>query len=88
MNIKDLLNKPTPSVDALAVKYNVSAAVVQQQLDQGSAVELEHTDDPQVAAEIALDHLAEDLYYYQKLKRMETGASESVRESLPLQSGF
>ena len=81
MNIKDLLNKPTPSVDALAVKYNVSSAVVQQQLDQGSTVELEHTDDPQVAEEIALDHLAEDLYYYQKLKRMETGASESLRES-------
>jgi 5'(3')-deoxyribonucleotidase len=37
------------------------------QLAIGAAVEREHTDDPKLAAEIALDHLAEDPAYYEKL---------------------
>lgn len=41
------------------------------QLVRGELHELEHTDDPQVAAEIAKDHLAEDPAYYQKLETRE-----------------
>lgn len=37
------------------------------QLKRGLRVELEHTDDPEVALEIAMDHLAEDPRYYTKL---------------------
>jgi len=33
--------------------------------------EMEHTDDPHVAAEIAMDHLEEDPAYYEKLKKIE-----------------
>lgn len=37
------------------------------QLAIGAAVEREHTTDPRLAVEIALDHLAEDPAYYEKL---------------------
>jgi len=38
-----------------------------EQLALGAAVEMEHTKDPKMAMEIALDHLAEDPKYYDKL---------------------
>lgn len=41
------------------------------QLKAGIKVEMEHTDDPRLAREIAMDHLSEDPAYYQKLSRME-----------------
>jgi hypothetical protein len=40
-------------------------------LAKGIAVEKEHTDDEQVAKEIAKDHLSEDPAYYDKLDEME-----------------
>lgn len=40
-------------------------------LRKGIEVEMEHTDDRQVAQEIAMDHLAEDPEYYDKLEIME-----------------
>jgi len=46
---------------------------------KGMGVELEHTDDRRVATEIALDHLAEDPAYYDKLELIEPehGAGEA-----------
>lgn len=44
-----------------------------EQLRMGQHVELEHTNNPAVALEIAKDHLREDPIYYTKLKRMENG---------------
>ena len=44
-----------------------------EQLRMGQHHELEHTDNPAVAMEIAKDHLREDPLYYTKLKRMEAG---------------
>lgn len=38
---------------------------------KGIKVEMEHTDDPQLAKEIASDHLDEDPHYYTKLVNME-----------------
>lgn len=42
-------------------------------LSQGISVEMEHTDDPEIAKEIAKDHLDEFDMYYQSLKKMENG---------------
>lgn len=42
-----------------------------EQLYQGALIELEHTFDPYLATEIAMDHLAEDGNYYTKLRAME-----------------
>ena len=38
-----------------------------ENLKIGTEVEMEHTDDPNIAQEIAMDHLVEDPEYYQKL---------------------
>tara|TARA_R110000772_G_C12929208_1_gene399493 strand:+ start:221 stop:412 length:192 start_codon:yes stop_codon:yes gene_type:complete len=40
------------------------------QLSAGRAVEMEHTDDKEVASTIAKHHLAEDPEYYIKLKEI------------------
>jgi len=41
--------------------------VDQDQVEVGKKVEMEHTDDPRTALEIALDHLAEHPDYYEIL---------------------
>jgi len=40
-------------------------------LRQGMEVEMEHTDDPRLAREIAMDHLTEDPRYYERLAVLE-----------------
>ena len=40
-------------------------------LKAGMKVEMEHTDDPKIAAEIVMDHLSEDPDYYEKLQTIE-----------------
>jgi len=42
-----------------------------KELEEGTRVEMEHTSDPEIAQEIAQDHLTEDPLYYQKLKTIE-----------------
>jgi len=42
-----------------------------EQLTKGIKVELEHTNEEDLAKEIAMDHLAEDPYYYDKLEKIE-----------------
>jgi uncharacterized protein DUF5661 len=43
------------------------------ELARGMLHEREHTSDPVVAREIAMDHLAEDPSYYSRLEAMERG---------------
>lgn len=47
----------------------------QEQLRMGIKIEQEHTDDLDVAAEIAKDHLAEIPDYYDRLAKMEAQAT-------------
>ena len=51
-----------------------------QQLAQGIAVEMEHTNDFDVALEIAKDHLMEFPDYYDRLEDMEEEAKEDMEE--------
>jgi hypothetical protein len=44
-------------------------------LDEGAEEEKEHTNDPDMAREIAIDHLAKDPNYYTKLKKVEKAGS-------------
>lgn len=74
---KKLLDKPTMSVEELAKKHGVSRMDIARQLDKGVKVELEHTSDRKVAREIALDHLAEDPRYYDKLSSVELEEAKS-----------
>ena len=66
-----LLNKPTPTLKALAKKHDMPLSDMGIQLNKGIKVELEHTGDRLVAKEIALDHLNELPDYYDRLKKME-----------------
>jgi len=51
------------------------------QLEKGVQVELEHTDDAQVAKAIAKAHLLEDSDYYIKLENMETGRCDCLNNA-------
>jgi hypothetical protein len=61
---------------------------LKKELRKGAAVEKEHTDNIKIARKIAKDHLWEDPYYYDKLKKMEakeaTGSGSSGGYSAPL----
>ena len=51
------------------------------EIEMGTAHEMEHTDDPAKAREIAIDHLTEDPRYYSDLKaagRLFSAENESV----------
>jgi len=53
----------------LSKKYGVTVTEIKKQLSKGIKVEHEHTKNKLVAEKIALDHLNEDLNYYNKLKK-------------------
>lgn len=55
-------------------------------LTQGKKVEMEHTTDPKIAEEIAMDHLTEDPKYYEKLKTIEKKPLEKTNQS-PIKRG-
>lgn len=46
--------------------------ILKTQLNMGIKVEMEHTDDKDLAKKIAMDHLYEDPKYYTKLKKIES----------------
>lgn len=60
------------SLDELAKKHKVDIKVLTRQFNKGVKVEMEHTDNKQMAKEIAMDHISEDPKYYDKLSKMET----------------
>jgi len=56
-----------------------------EQLEKGTKHEMEHTGDPEVAKEIAKDHLVEDSKYYDKMEEMEKESSfETLAEVEPI----
>lgn len=82
-NFNDVLDKPKKeneikggkadnlSITDIAKKHKVSVDKIKSQLIMGVKVEMEHTNDPKKALEIAMDHLTESPEYYTKLKEME-----------------
>jgi hypothetical protein len=55
-----------------------------EQVKMGIKIELEHTDDPKLAREIALDHLSEIPDYYTRLIEMEKEAESATAAKAPL----
>ncbi len=51
---------------------------IKPKLMQGIKVEMEHTTDVRIATEIAMDHLWEDINYYDKLAKMENPVNEGL----------
>lgn len=50
-----------------------------KQLEMGIDVEMEHTDNPEIAKDISFDHLSEFGDYYTRLKEMEEEAEEEKK---------
>jgi hypothetical protein len=55
-----------------------AAEYIKPKLMNGIKVEMEHTTDVRIATEIAMDHLWEDLNYYEKLAKIEKPIKESL----------
>ena len=51
---------------------------IKPKLMKGIKVEMEHTTDVRIATEIAMDHLWEDINYYDKLAKIEKPTNESI----------
>ena len=64
--------------DEIAEKHGVSLKDIEKQLEMGRVVEKEHTDDPDVAERIAMDHLVEIPDYYTRLEKMEKDAEKEL----------
>jgi hypothetical protein len=58
----------------VAAKHGVPVEMIEDQIEKGMEVELEHTSDLDRAREIAIDHLVEFPDYYDRLMKMEEEA--------------
>jgi hypothetical protein len=81
------LDKPTLSAEQLASKYNRPLDEIKAAINKGIKTELEHTSDPNVAEEIALDHLGERLDYYDELAKVEKSNTFEI-QYLPEEIGM
>ncbi len=81
---EDRFGKRSPTEHELARKHGVPITAIYSELDLGMDVELEHTDDEDIAREIALDHLDELPDYYTRLRRMEGQKSQPKTDLLTI----
>ena len=81
-NEHKLLDKRTPGIKELADKHGVDTKDIMRELVKGIKVELEHTSDPKVAREIALDHINELPDYYTRLAKVEENLTEEASNIL------
>ncbi|CAB4131605.1 hypothetical protein UFOVP276_39 [uncultured Caudovirales phage] len=58
-----------------------------EDLIKGMSVEMEHTSDPSVACEIAMDHLMEDPHYYNHEQDMAKEVQDKLGHVLPREDG-
>lgn len=70
------------SAQDLADKHGVSLEEIEAALDKGQKIEVEHTNDPKKAFEIAKDHIFEDPKYYEKLAKIEDEPANEYDNSL------
>ena len=59
------------TLQEIADKHKVSLKDMEDQLNLGQKVEMEHTKDKELAKKIAMDHLWEIPDYYDRLKKIE-----------------
>jgi len=85
---ENLLNKATPTPQEIMQKHGMTDQEFMQQLRLGRAVEMEHTNNPKVAIEIALDHINERPDYYTMLKSVERPMGESKKKVVSANYGI
>lgn len=66
---EDILNEQVNTLTGGVGDATAQSDVNPVELSMGQTVEMEHTTDPDIATEIALDHLSEDPEYYTKLRK-------------------
>lgn len=54
---------------------------LQQQIQKGVKIEMEHTNDKEKATEIAMDHLTEFPDYYDRLEKMEKNSEKKLKQN-------
>lgn len=69
------------TIQDIADKHKVSVEDIKKQLQIGIKIEMEHTDDPRVAVEIARDHLYELSDYYTRLEKMEDEGKKESKQN-------
>jgi len=74
------------SVEDIASAHGVSKEHIEKQLELGIKVEMEHTNDMNMAEEIAKDHLVEDPNYYTHLNQSSAGNQIMTFENFSHQS--
>lgn len=70
------------TIGDLSSMHKVSIQDIIKQIIKGVKVELEHTTDPDIAMEIAFDHVYEDPKYYDKLSSIEEGEHDPVEPGI------
>ena len=81
--LKKKLNQKNPDLIPGGKADNKSPSdFPQDALQQGFKHEKEHTSSPDIAKEIAMDHLTEDVDYYEKLKKIEKGKEKKAMSRL------
>jgi len=72
--------KSHKTVEQIAKKHRMDVSDIQKQLDMGEPIEHEHTQDHDLAKDIALQHLDEFPDYYTRLKKMEATAKKEHKK--------
>lgn len=78
--------KPHKNPDQIAKKHGVSTEAILKQLKIGVPIEHEHTNDKELATNIALQHLGEFPDYYTRIKKMESQAKKMSSKKLKEES--
>ena len=78
-------NKQLVNLQGLYTKREEDIDIDENELNMGIEVEMEHTEDPEVAKRIALDHLMELPDYYTRLNKMEADAEKTLKEAKDLE---
>lgn len=68
------------TIEDVAKKHSQFVGTMKNALEKGVKVEREHTNNQELAKEIAMDHLWEDAEYYDKLAKMEGEHQEEPKE--------
>jgi hypothetical protein len=79
--------KSHKTVEQIARKHRLDVSFIQKQLDMGEPIEHEHTQDHELARDIALQHLDEIPDYYTRLKKMEADAKKHHKKFKDVKEG-
>jgi hypothetical protein len=72
--------KPFKTVEEIAKKHRLEVSFIEKQLKMGEPIEHEHTNNHELAREIAIQHLDEIPDYYTRLKKMEASAKKEHKK--------